>query len=81
MMCLSDTDNTGIVMTWSTGRHEHRVRLAARRAARCDDLGAYDDWVENWLKRCRKEALRAGHSLDQVNDWTMAGCQAGRCES
>lgn len=62
-------------------RHYRRVFGAASRAAICDERGNCDDWVLHWLKRTRHEALRVGHTLDEVNDWTMEGCLHGRREA
>ena len=61
-------------------RHERRVRSAARRAGVTDERGACDDWIMNWLRRCRREAARAGHELEEVNTWTMDGIVEGREE-
>lgn len=63
------------------GHYRHcRVSViqAAHRTASLDEQGVCDDWVMQGMKFFRREALKAGHTLDEINDWTMDGCVAGR---
>lgn len=61
-------------------RHQRRVTLAARRCGVQDEQGKLNDWDALWLKRTRLEAERAGHGLDDINNWTMRGILVGREE-
>lgn len=58
--------------------HHQRVWSAAKRATVCDERDQLDDWIMAWLKTTRRDALRAGHELDDINNWTMDGALAGR---
>ena len=60
-------------------RHQRRVIEAARRATWADEHGKLDDWIEHWLKRCRREALDH-HTQEEIDEWTMRGLLAGRQE-